>query len=173
MSDRALGEHGKHREGPEGHAFYPYHVIDTAIIAYFVWAAVATLAVLIPFHLHDKADPLFTPPGIKPEWYYLAMYQGIKYVPRTVGVIGTGVIFALIFVWPFVDALLDRLFPDRRLFRVVGIVALVGWLALSGLGYVSERDVTVFGRQYHIDLKGIPHSAASGGTHDDGRKADG
>ena len=160
-------------EEQEDHPFYPHHVLDMLMLAYLLLGLVLTLAILVPFHLHEKADPLYTPPGIKPEWYFLAMYQAVKYVPATVGVIGTGAVFALIVVWPFVGALLDRFFPNRRLYRLIGILGLLGWLTLSGVGYICERDVTVLGRQYHIDLKGIPHPKAAGETHDNGSQPDG
>ena len=45
-----------------------------------------SLALLAPPHLGEMADPLVTPLGIKPEWYFLPAYQLLKYVPEVVGV---------------------------------------------------------------------------------------
>lgn len=146
------------------HPFYPHHVLDEMMIVVALAGVVLTLALLLPFHLHDKADPMFTPPGIKPEWYFLPMYQAIKYVPRTVGVMLTGLVFVLIIAWPFVDMLLDRLSPRRPLYRLLGVIAIVMALLFGGLGHISETEVHVFGRQYHFDLKGIPHSVTEGET---------
>jgi len=148
----------------EGHPFYPHHILDEMMIVVGLVGVVLTLAILLPFHLHDKADPMFTPPGIKPEWYFLPMYQAIKYVPRTIGVIATGLVFGLIVIWPFVDALIDRLTRRRTLFRVIGVVGILAALVFGGLGYISEREVTVFGQEYHIDLKGVPHRAGPHGA---------
>jgi len=148
----------------KGHPFYPHHILDEMMIVVMLVGVVLTLAILLPFHLHEKADPMFTPPGIKPEWYFLAMYQSIKYVPRTIGVIATGLVFGLIVIWPFVDALLVRLFPRRALFRLIGVIAVLAALFLGGLGHISERNVTVFGQEYHIDLKGVPHTIHKGET---------
>jgi quinol-cytochrome oxidoreductase complex cytochrome b subunit len=147
-----------------GHPFYPHHILDEMLIIVGLAGVVLTLAILLPFHLHEKADPMFTPPGIKPEWYFLPMYQAIKYVPRTLGVIATGLVFVLIVVWPFVDMLLDRLSPRRPLYRVAAVLGIAAALIFGGLGYISERNVSVFGREYHIDLKGVPHPVVRGQT---------
>ena len=180
-------EHGKdaaqHEEA--GHPFFPHHILDELMIVCAVFGVVLTMAILLPFHLHEKADPMYTPPGIKPEWYFLPMYQSIKYVPKTLGVISTGLVFGLIIAWPFMDALLGRLFPRRRFYRVVGIIGVLGALMFGALGFICERDVTVFGQQYSIDAKGIPHpttksenkseaersATVSGQKHDTGAKS--
>ncbi len=46
---------------------------------------------------------MVTPDHVKPEWYFLALYQLLKYVPKTAGVIIPiiGMIIALI--WPLLD----------------------------------------------------------------------
>jgi quinol-cytochrome oxidoreductase complex cytochrome b subunit len=152
-------------DGAEGHAgehtFYPFHVIDTAIIAYVVLAVVLSLAILHPFALHEPADPLRTPPGIKPEWYFLPMYQGIKYLPPVVGVLGSGLVFALIILWPFIDALVTRLTGWRRLHVVVGVVGLTLALLLGLVGQFCERSYTVGGQRYDVDIYGVPHASAA------------
>lgn len=151
----------------EGHPFWPTHVLDEAMIFYLLLGLLLTLAILFPFGLHEKADPLVTPEGIKPEWYFLPLYQGLKYVPKVVGIVGVGIFGAMMFLWPLVDQWLYRRLGHRKVSGVVGVLVLVMFLALMGLGFLSERTVTVGGRKYHFDLKSIPHrvvdDAAGGG----------
>ena len=45
-------------------------------------AILVVLASVFPAGLEDKADPLTTPAHIKPEWYFLSVYQLLKLVPR-------------------------------------------------------------------------------------------
>lgn len=149
------------RHGPEGaeggHPFYPVHVLKDAIILYFLIGVVLTLSILAPLHLQAKADPLVTPPGIKPEWYFLPMYQAFKYFPKIIGLMTQGLILLVLLVWPFIDCGITRRFRAPRAFRWVGVVALVGALLSGFLGYVSERQFTVAGQRWEVDQKGIPH----------------
>jgi len=149
-------------EGPS-HPFWPSHVLNQTIIFYLVGGVLITLAILIPFHLHEKADPMVTPDGIKPEWYFLGCYQLLKYVPnfwviqgKTLGVMMCALAAAATVFWPFLDALLEPRFGER-FFRKIGTIALVVFLGLTLIGVVSERFITFRGQQYEIDLKGIPH----------------
>ena len=34
---------------------------------------------LVPVGLEERADPFKTPPHVTPEWYFLAVYQGLKF----------------------------------------------------------------------------------------------
>ena len=86
--------------------FYPDHIKTEAWVAlgfFLVLVVIGILASFNPVGLEDPADPMVTPDHVKPEWYFLALYQLLKYVPKTAGVIIpiVGVIIALI--WPFLD----------------------------------------------------------------------
>lgn len=86
--------------------FYPDHIKTEAWVAlgfFLVLVVIGILASFNPVGLEDPADPMVTPDHVKPEWYFLALYQLLKYVPKTAGVIIpiVGVIIALI--WPLLD----------------------------------------------------------------------
>ena len=146
-------------EEEPGHPFWPTHVLDQAIILYLLGGVLLTLAILVPFRLHAQADPLHTPEGIKPEWFFLPTYQAIKYVPKTVGVVAFGFAGLLFIIWPFLDQLLDRRFGPRA-YRKIGAVALAIVLLLGMVGWASERTFTLMDQEYHIDLLGIPSKAS-------------
>jgi len=65
---------------------------------------IVTLATLLPAEVGIKADPLgAAPEGIKPEWYFLFMFQTLKHVPETVGVLFFALVAAFLLVVPFLD----------------------------------------------------------------------
>ena len=70
---------------------------------------IVTLAGLLPAGLGVKADPLkAAPQGIKPEWYFLFMFQTLKHVPETLGVLLFAVLGLLLVLLPLLD------FPASR-----------------------------------------------------------
>ena len=69
-----------------------------------LFGVIVTLAVFLPAEIGVKADPLKSAPkGIKPEWYFLFLFQMLKLVPKTIGVglLALGALFFL--VLPFLD----------------------------------------------------------------------
>lgn len=84
--------------------FYPHELVKFLIIVAMLTALVVFLATVVPMPIGDKADPFNTPAGIEPEWYFLPVYELLKFVPRGLG-IGFGLIvfpvllFALPFFW--------------------------------------------------------------------------
>ncbi len=141
-----------------GEPFFPHHVLRDLTTTYLVLGLLVSLAILYPAHLGDPADPLTTPLGIKPEWYFLPAYQLLKYVPEVVGVQIPPLFIGVLVLLPL---LLDRSperHPKRRL-RAIGVGAVVlGLIVLLGLlGHVSETRQTIFGTTYHFDIQGIPH----------------
>jgi ubiquinol-cytochrome c reductase cytochrome b subunit len=131
----------------EGVPFFPDHfmtefyvVVGIVVLAIIVGA----LGMLSPVGLQPPADPLDTPLHVKPEWYFLALYQLLKYVPSTVlGIEGpmfavTMMVLAVIVVtiWPF----LDRKENSKRAVRTRAIITVVGVIlaiALTVWGEVS------------------------------------
>jgi quinol-cytochrome oxidoreductase complex cytochrome b subunit len=92
--------------------FFPDFFLRELIGWYIVVAALAALAALDPWPLGVKADPLApAPEGIKPEWFFLWLYQTLRYLPakilglegEMVGVCVISIAFALWIVVPFLD----------------------------------------------------------------------
>jgi cytochrome b6-f complex subunit 4 len=131
----------------EGVPFFPDHfmtefyvVIGIVILAIIV----GTLGMLFPVGLQAPADPLNTPLHVKPEWYFLALYQLLKYVPpQILGIDGpmfavVGIILALLVVtiWPFLDKKADS--KKAMHIRAIGVAAFVVLaIALTIWGEVS------------------------------------
>jgi ubiquinol-cytochrome c reductase cytochrome b subunit len=102
---------------------------------------VLLLALLFPPEMGEKANPLVTPPQVKPEWYFLFMYQGLKYVPKTAGVVLFFLVLPMLII---LLPLLDRspsiaIHPVKRpLASILVAVVLVALLSLTILGWLAS-----------------------------------
>ncbi|MHB0981401.1 MAG: hypothetical protein ACYC5Q_15275, partial [Thermoleophilia bacterium] len=106
--------------------FFPHEVVKFGIIIATVSAGLTFLATMVPMPVGEPADPQRTPAGIEPEWYFLAVYQLLKYVPRWIGVLFSFIIFpiALITV-PFFWGRVTRYRWGRAILNtVVGLGAI-------------------------------------------------
>jgi quinol-cytochrome oxidoreductase complex cytochrome b subunit len=109
-------------------------------------ALLAALAAFIPAELGEKADPFApAPAGIKPEWYFMFMFQTLKYLPahvlgvegEAVGILGFGLAGILILLIPFLDRRAARGQPNRAV-TWIGMAILAYVLVLTILGYLAN-----------------------------------
>ena len=120
--------------------FYPDHVstefrvvVGIVVIAIIVGA----IGLFLPVGLGVPADPMDTPAHVKPEWYFLAFYQILKYIPKTTGVLLLIIgVFGLIML-PFIDRKPDKSKKAYRIRFALVAVGLIIAIALSLLGEVS------------------------------------
>jgi ubiquinol-cytochrome c reductase cytochrome b subunit len=138
----------QHPEYPEEDTipFFPNYIILEVIVSYLVLAALIVLATVLPTGLEEKADPFSTPEHIKPEWYFLWIYQFIKVPPMVIGpgllaellgiaIPALGII--LLIILPFLDRKAERRPGRRRLAMIVTLVIMVIFVALSIWGWYS------------------------------------
>lgn len=133
----AASESGSTQERRKWLPFFPNYVLDEIIVWYMMLAVIVILASLFPAGLEEPADPLRTPEHIKPEWYFLFVYQFFKLVPRIVGVAVPFVGGLLLLLLPFLDRN-PHVSPRKRPVGVsVAIVVIVGIIILSIWGWLS------------------------------------
>jgi quinol-cytochrome oxidoreductase complex cytochrome b subunit len=98
------------------------------------------LASIFPWELGDKADILKpAPPHIKPEWYFVFMYQTLKYVPKVVGIFGfalAGMVWVLL---PFFDKKSNR-GESNKAYTVIGIIVVAYMIVLTAIGYLAPGE---------------------------------
>jgi quinol-cytochrome oxidoreductase complex cytochrome b subunit len=112
--------------------FWPNYLLDEVIAWYVLLAVLVVLASLFPAGLEEQADPLVTPAHIKPEWYFLGVYELLKHVPRVIGILAPVAVIGLITIWPFLDRSPEVLMRRRKI-AVLGATALL--LTTAGLTY--------------------------------------
>ncbi len=155
-----VGEEKQPKEG-EGIPFFPHHVVKEGIVFFILLGILITLSIVAPFELGEKADPLTTPYAIKPEWYFLPMYQVIKYFPKLIGIFVTGLAPLLLLIWPFLDKSREKRLLRRPISMTVGILTIFSLLFFGMLGHLSETKAKFFGKTYEFDIYGYPHAVAA------------
>ena len=121
--------------------FYPRQVIVDAAFALLIIALLASMAHFLPFDLGPQANPADTRYIPRPEWYYIPIFQWLKYWPGALSFVGIvvipGIIAFLFASLPFLDRRMERR-PWKRPIAV-GTYVFV-FLALFGLGYASYHS---------------------------------
>lgn len=106
--------------------FYPHHLISEVMVSYLVLAVLIVLASVFPAGLEEPANPFSTPAHVKPEWFFLALYQLLKVVPKIVGVTAPVLLGPFLILLPFLDRNPARQ-PRKRLLAVLVGIAVVIW----------------------------------------------
>jgi quinol-cytochrome oxidoreductase complex cytochrome b subunit len=97
--------------------FVPHFLLRDMVGWYVALGLLAALAALFPWDLGQKADPFGSAPAnIKPEWYFLFMFQALKDLPpylpsaklpwiegETVGILFFGFLGLMVALVPFLD----------------------------------------------------------------------
>jgi cytochrome b6 len=125
--------------------FFPNFLLRDLLLWLIVLNLLAILAVFFPWELGTKADPFSSAPaGIKPEWYFLFMFQTLKYFPATLWVVDGEVVGIMLFgiaglLWtlvPFWDKQSAR-GQQGRFINYLGLSVVVYVIVLTILGWVS------------------------------------
>ena len=125
--------------------FFPDYVLREVRLWYVALAALAALAAFYPWELGRKADPFApVPAGIRPEWYFLAMFHTLKLLPghllgiegERLGVLGFGLAAVFLVLVPFLDRRANRDQPSPA-FMALGLGALMYMIAFTIIGYFA------------------------------------
>jgi quinol-cytochrome oxidoreductase complex cytochrome b subunit len=93
--------------------FFPDFLLKDFVAWILILNALAILVALFPWGLGQEADPFApAPAGIKPEWYFLAMFQFLKLIPSMIGPI-EGEQLGMLFFGLIGLGLLGMLFSTR------------------------------------------------------------
>lgn len=120
--------------------FFPDHLLYEAKVALWFGIGLVIIGIIgisIPVGLGDPADPMVTPEHTKPEWYFLALFQLLKYLPKTIGALLPVVLVLVIIVWPFLDAKPDKSKLTTRNRLIFAAVLVVAVIILTILGEVT------------------------------------
>ncbi len=100
-------------------------LVFSAMLVYISWA--------LPAELGRRADPNRTPLPILSDWYFLALYQYVKYTPPLWAGLGPGLLIGFGMLVPFLDRSKGRRPLERPFFFVVGLLALIYFLVFTAL----------------------------------------
>ncbi len=122
--------------------FYPSFLFKEIVTMMVIFILVAIiLALVFPVELGDPADPtdnLYVP---KPEWYFMALYQLLKYFPGKLEIIATAIIPAggiiVLLILPFIDKNPENRPSKRPVAMAVMLFAVVALVLLTIIGIRS------------------------------------
>ena len=121
--------------------FYPRQVLMDTAVALLMICVLGLLAHFHPTELGPKANPADTQFVPRPEWYYLPIFQWLKYFKGSLAIVGIVVVPSLtailVIALPFIDRRLERR-PWKRPLAVGIYLAIFGTLITFGL--LSKRD---------------------------------
>ena len=124
--------------------FFPNFILRDLLLWGVILNIVLYLAVFFPWELGEKADAFApAPEGIRPEWYFMFMFQSLKLLPAHL-LIMEGEVFGILFfgiaglVWfsvPFWDVYIKESIRPKVL-KWFGIVVIIFILIMTAWGYL-------------------------------------
>lgn len=134
------------QKGREGRTpFFPNAFYRDVMVWLAALGIAVTLAVLLPPEIGRRADPLAPPPeNVKPEWYFLFLFQTLKLFPGEIfGLNGETIAISLVslaifffFLIPFLDRKSRR--EERgRLFVWIGGIYTLYFVVMTIIGFLS------------------------------------
>lgn len=128
----------------EGEPFFPYHAVKDALMAGAVFVGLFVLAIVGGHQLEPVANPEDAAYVPRPEWYFLWLFQMLKYFPGRLEVIGAhvipGLLVAMLLLLPFLDRSPERRPWRRPMVSLMAIVVMIAIGALTALGLADRPD---------------------------------
>ncbi len=125
----------------KGVPFFPDILFKDAVISLIVFLVLIVLAYFLGAPLEERANPADTNYTPRPEWYFMFLFQLLKYFPPQLEVIGVVVIptlaIILLFVLPLIDKSPKRYFSSRPIIVGITAVMIVGVIYLSIQSYLE------------------------------------
>jgi ubiquinol-cytochrome c reductase cytochrome b subunit len=130
------------RSGPAA-TFFPWHVMKDTVVMAAVFASLLTMAALVPAPLDEAANPADASYVPRPEWYFLSLFQLLKYFPGALEPVAAqlvpGLAVGFLALLPFLDRRPERRpWSKARLPFSIGLALLV--TAVTVLTALGLRD---------------------------------
>jgi cytochrome b6 len=125
--------------------FLPNFLLRELMAWYVALGVLGALAAVFPWNLGIKADPFVSAPaGIKPEWYFLFMFQTLKLIPPKVwfmdgeilGVLAFGLVGLLWILLPFFES--DQPSRTKRWITGLAVFAVAYIAGMSVYGHLAK-----------------------------------
>jgi len=130
-----------HQEKENGVPFFPNIIFKDVIVALILFLILIGLAYFVGAPLEARANPADTSYTPRPEWYFLFLFQLLKYFPGKFEVVGVILIptiaILVLFFLPLLDRNTRRHFLDRP---VVTIITLLTFAGIVTLTILSVRE---------------------------------
>ncbi|MCJ7537744.1 MAG: c-type cytochrome [Anaerolineales bacterium] len=130
------------KEKEKGVPFFPDIIFKDAVVSLLIFIALVALAYFVGAPLEPRANPADTNYTPRPEWYFLFLFQLLKYFPGSLEVIGVFIIpsaaVILLIALPLIDRSPKRYYLHRPVILGVTILSAIGILFLT---IQSNREI--------------------------------
>ncbi len=158
-----------------GRPFFPAQALKDVLMMFAAFAILFVLAVAAPAPLEGLADPTehdYTP---RPEWYFLFLFQALKFFEGPLEPIGSvvlpGAAVAALFAAPFLDRTGVKRAAERTFAIALVALCIVGWASLTLAAVVTTprsggegadgRTVETWAPAAPVDLAGLGYFRAA------------
>ena len=121
--------------------FFPGQVFKDTVAIFISFVVLFVAAVTVKVPLERLADPTDTGYIPRPDWYFLFLFEILKYLEGPLELVGTTVLPALaigsLLLVPFVDRKAIRRWTQRTTALGVVVMAALGWTALTVAAIVT------------------------------------
>jgi mono/diheme cytochrome c family protein len=140
------------REKDQGTKFYPDIIYKDLLVSFAIFLLLVGLAIFVGVPAEPPADPSDSSYVPRPEWYFLFLFEMLKYFPGAIEWVGTVIIPTIailaLLLLPFYDRKPARYWKKRKLPTVIMGVIVIGMVALTIMAVVStppqeEEDVAL------------------------------
>jgi mono/diheme cytochrome c family protein len=123
-----LDKYKKQKE--KGVPFFPDIIFKDAVASFIVFLVLVALAYFVGAPVEARANPADTSYTPRPEWYFLFLFQMLKYFPGNLEVIGAmvlpGIFVLLLLALPFLDRNPKRHFSNRIFASSAALLVVLG-----------------------------------------------
>jgi cytochrome b6 len=135
----------RYRSSTESISFVPTQLFRDVLVWTAAFAVLLTFALMLPVRLGEIANPLApAPEGIRPEWYFLTLFQSFRLVPASVfGISGELIVQAValaialfLLAIPFLDRKAQRE-EAGRLIPFIGVCCISYAVISTLLAYLT------------------------------------
>jgi cytochrome c553 len=131
----------------KGVKFYPDIIYKDILISFALFIVLVIMAIFIGVVNEPKANPSDTAYVPRPEWYFLFLFEMLKYFPGEIEWIGTAIIPGLavlaLFLLPFFDRNPNRHWSKRKFaitFMTVIVLGMVGLTILAAATTPEQEE---------------------------------
>ncbi|MFN8007379.1 MAG: cytochrome b N-terminal domain-containing protein [Terriglobia bacterium] len=150
--------------------FFPEQVFKDTLAIFFAFVILFVLAVVVKLPLERLADPTDSSYVPTPDWYFLFLYQTLKFFEGSLELVGSvllpGLALLALILIPFLDRGQPKKLAQRSVAIGVVVFAVLGWSALtltavitkpkpSGPGGEEEAEVQQWQQLTPEELSGI------------------
>jgi mono/diheme cytochrome c family protein len=125
----------QHEEKVKGVGFFPDIIYKDALVSFSLFILLILLAAFVGVPQEPPADPNDSAYVPRPEWYFLFLFEMLKFFPGQIEFVGTtllpGAAVVLLILLPFIDRNIKRHPRNRPMATIAMSVILVGIVLLT------------------------------------------